>query len=56
MNTMTKMTLRTEGDTHIVVTRHFHAKPEARLPRPHRTRTHPEMAPGPRGLDHAGLH
>lgn len=29
MNTMTRMTLRTEGDTHIVVTRHFHANPEA---------------------------
>ena len=29
MNTMTKMTLKTEGDTQIVVTRHFKAKPEA---------------------------
>ena len=31
MNTMTttKMTLKTEGDTHIVVTRHFAASPEA---------------------------
>jgi len=29
MNTMTKLTLRTEGDTHVVVTRHFNAKPEA---------------------------
>jgi len=29
MNTMTKMTLKTEGDTHIVVTRHFAAPPEA---------------------------
>ncbi|WP_348264007.1 SRPBCC domain-containing protein [Telmatobacter sp. DSM 110680] len=28
MNTMTKLTLKTEGDTHIVVTRHFNAKPE----------------------------
>jgi uncharacterized protein YndB with AHSA1/START domain len=27
--TMTKMTLKTEGDTHIVVTRHFAAPPEA---------------------------
>jgi uncharacterized protein YndB with AHSA1/START domain len=27
--TMTKMTLKTEGDTHIVVTRHFAASPEA---------------------------
>jgi uncharacterized protein YndB with AHSA1/START domain len=26
---MTKMTLTTEGDTHVVVTRHFNAKPEA---------------------------
>jgi len=29
MNTMTKMTLKTEGDTHIVVTRRFAASPEA---------------------------
>ena len=29
MNTMTRMTLKTEGETHIVVTRHFNAKPEA---------------------------
>lgn len=29
MNTMTKLTLKTEGDTHIVVTRHFAAPPEA---------------------------
>jgi uncharacterized protein YndB with AHSA1/START domain len=29
MTTMTKMTLKTEGDTHIVVTRHFAAPPEA---------------------------
>lgn len=28
MNTMTKLTLKTEGDTHIVVTRHFNARPE----------------------------
>ncbi len=26
---MTRLTLKTEGDTHIVVTRHFAAKPEA---------------------------
>lgn len=29
MNTMTALTLKTEGDTHIVVTRHFAAPPEA---------------------------
>jgi uncharacterized protein YndB with AHSA1/START domain len=29
MNTMTKMSLKTEGDTLIVVTRHFAAPPEA---------------------------
>ena len=29
MNTMTKLTLKTEGDTHVVVTRHFNASPEA---------------------------
>jgi len=29
MSTMTKLTLKTEGDTHVVVTRHFNAKPEA---------------------------
>jgi uncharacterized protein YndB with AHSA1/START domain len=29
MNTMTAMTLKTEGDIHIVVTRHFAAPPEA---------------------------
>ncbi len=29
MTTMTKLTLQTEGDTHIVVTRHFAAPPEA---------------------------
>jgi uncharacterized protein YndB with AHSA1/START domain len=39
MNTMTKMTLRTEGDTHIVVTRHFHANPEA----VYRAHTEPEL-------------
>ena len=27
--TTSKMTLKTEGDTHVVVTRHFHAPPEA---------------------------
>lgn len=29
MNTMTRLMLKTEGDTHIVVTRHFAASPEA---------------------------
>ena len=29
MSTMTKLTMKTEGDTHIVVTRHFAASPEA---------------------------
>jgi uncharacterized protein YndB with AHSA1/START domain len=29
MNTMNKLTLTTEGDTHVVVTRHFAAAPEA---------------------------
>jgi uncharacterized protein YndB with AHSA1/START domain len=29
MNTMTKLTLKTEGDTHVIVTRHFAAPPEA---------------------------
>ncbi|HEY6370810.1 MAG TPA: SRPBCC domain-containing protein [Candidatus Sulfotelmatobacter sp.] len=29
MTTMTKLTLKTEGDTHILVTRHFAAPPEA---------------------------
>ena len=29
MSTMTRMTLKTEGVTHIIVTRHFHAKPES---------------------------
>lgn len=29
MSTMTKLTMKTEGDTHIVVTRHFAAPPEA---------------------------
>ena len=29
MTTMTKLTMKTEGDTHIVVTRHFAAPPEA---------------------------
>src|SRR5271155_6211697 len=29
MNTMSKLTLTTEGDTHVVVTRHFTASPEA---------------------------
>ena len=29
MNTMTKLTLKAEGDTQIVVTRRFNAKPEA---------------------------
>jgi uncharacterized protein YndB with AHSA1/START domain len=28
-NTLSKMTLKTEGDTHVVVTRHFAASPEA---------------------------
>ncbi len=39
MNTMTKLTLKTEGDTHIVVTRHFNAKPEAI----YRAHTEPEL-------------
>ncbi len=39
MNTMTRLTLRTEGDTHIVVTRHFHANPEA----VYRAHTEPEL-------------
>ena len=29
MSTMTKLAMKTEGDTHIVVTRHFAAPPEA---------------------------
>ena len=29
MTTMTRLTLKTEGDTHIIVTRHFAAPPEA---------------------------
>src|SRR5271169_4386108 len=29
MNTMSRLTLTTEGDTHVVVTRHFAASPEA---------------------------
>jgi uncharacterized protein YndB with AHSA1/START domain len=29
MNTMTRLTLKTEGDRHVVVTRHFAAPPEA---------------------------
>lgn len=29
MTTMTRLTMKTEGDTHIVVTRHFAAPPEA---------------------------
>ena len=29
MGTMTRLTMKTEGDTHIVVTRHFAAPPEA---------------------------
>ena len=29
MNTMNKLTLTTEGDKHVVITRHFAASPEA---------------------------
>ena len=29
---MSKMTLKTEGDTHVIVTRHFAASPEAVYP------------------------
>jgi uncharacterized protein YndB with AHSA1/START domain len=36
---MSKMTLKTEGDTHIVVTRHFAAPPEAL----YRAHTEPEL-------------
>src|SRR5271170_4138359 len=39
MNTMSKLTLTTEGDTHIVVTRHFAAPPEA----VYRAHTEPEL-------------
>jgi len=39
MNTMTKLTLKTEGDTQVVVTRHFNAKPEAL----YRAHTEPEL-------------
>src|SRR5579863_3607261 len=39
MNTMTKLTLRTEGDTQIVVIRHFNAKPEL----VYRAHTDPEL-------------
>ena len=39
MNTVTRLTLKTEGDTHIVVTRHFQAKPEA----VYRAHTEPEL-------------
>jgi uncharacterized protein YndB with AHSA1/START domain len=37
--TMSKMTLKTEGDTHIIVTRHFAAPPEA----VYRAHTDPEL-------------
>src|SRR5215470_17296972 len=37
--TMRKLTLKTEGDTHIVVTRHFNARPEA----VYRAHTDPEL-------------
>src|ERR1035438_3225450 len=39
MNTMTKMTLKTEGDRHIVVKRHFAAPPEA----VYRAHTEPQL-------------
>jgi uncharacterized protein YndB with AHSA1/START domain len=39
MNTMTKLTLKTEGDTHVVVTRYFHANPEA----VYRAHTEPDL-------------
>ena len=39
MNTMTKLTLKAEGDTQIVVTRRFNAKPEAI----YRAHTEPEL-------------
>jgi hypothetical protein len=40
---MNKLTLKTEGNTHVVVTRRFAAPPEA-APRSYRSETNPEMA------------
>ena len=39
MTTMTRLTLKTEGDTHVVVTRHFAAPPE----KVYRAHTDPEL-------------
>ena len=53
---MSKLTLTTEGDTHVIVTRRFAASPEA----VYRAHTEPELIQkwllGPGWLDHAGLH
>ena len=47
---MSRLTLRTEGDRHVVVTRHFHAAPEA----VYRAHTEPELIQkwmlGPEGM------
>jgi uncharacterized protein YndB with AHSA1/START domain len=49
MNTMTRLTMKTEGDTHIVVTRHFAAPPEAVYRAHTETKLLPPWLLGPEG-------
>src|SRR5712671_1268135 len=52
---MSKMTLKTEGDRHVVVTRRFAASPEAVYRAHTRAEADPEVASRPGGLDDARL-
>jgi uncharacterized protein YndB with AHSA1/START domain len=53
---MSRLTLRTEGDTHVVITRRFAAPPEAM----YRAHVEPELIQkwllGPDGWTHARVH
>ena len=47
---MSKMTMKTEGDTHLIVTRRFSASPEALLSSPYRAGSDSEMVAWTRRL------
>ena len=53
---MSKLTLKTERDKYVVVTRRFEASSRSCLPRTHRSKVNTAMDARPRGLDDAGLH
>src|SRR5579864_8056101 len=53
---MSKMTLKTEGDTHVIVKKALHCTSRSRVPRPYRSETNPEMVAWSGTLDDAGLY